>query len=103
MRGLIRSSSSPRRGRNRSGIVAAASPAIVAYPSAVVGAPRMDLRNEFLRDDLTELGSLLTLREHLGRIVDQFPPFGPRPALLLIDLDGFAQINSIYGPSTGDE
>jgi diguanylate cyclase (GGDEF)-like protein len=78
-------------------------PAIVAYPTALVDASRMDLRNEFLRDDLTELGSLLTLRADLERIVDQYPPFGPRPALLLVDLDDFAQINSMFGRSTGDQ
>jgi diguanylate cyclase (GGDEF)-like protein len=103
MRALIRSSSSRRDRRHKGEILDVALPTIVASPSALVGDSRMDLRDEFLRDDLTELGSVFTLREHLERIVDQFPPFGPRPAVLLVDIDGFARINSTYGPSIGDE
>jgi len=58
---------------------------------------------ELLCDDLTDLGSLLSLREHLGLVLDQYQPFGARPALLLVDLDGFRRINSTYGPSRADQ
>jgi diguanylate cyclase (GGDEF)-like protein len=103
MRALIRSSSFRRHLDGEREVPDAELPAIVAYPTALVVDSRMDLRDELLRDDLTELGSLFTLREHLERIVDQYPPFGPRPALLFVDLDGFAQINSMFGRSTGDQ
>jgi diguanylate cyclase (GGDEF)-like protein len=103
MRALIRSSSSRRHLHGERVAPEAVLPATVAYATALVEASRIDLRNEFLRDDLTELGSLITLREHLERIVDQYPPFGPRPALLFVDLDGFAQINSMFGRPTGDQ
>jgi diguanylate cyclase (GGDEF)-like protein len=55
-----------------------------------------------LRDELTGLGSLLALRRQLEPIVDRYEPFGPRPALLLIDIDGFGRINTMYDRSVGD-
>lgn len=58
---------------------------------------------EFLRDVLTDLGSLLALRSHLEAVVDRFQPFGTRPALLLIDIDGFRGLNATYGRAAGDE
>lgn len=63
----------------------------------------LDIRSELLRDELTGLGSMITLRERLERCVDQYPPFGPRPALLLVDIDGFRRLNAMYGAETADE
>jgi diguanylate cyclase (GGDEF)-like protein len=64
---------------------------------------RIDVLQEHLRDDLTDLGSLLNLREHLQRLVDQYQPFGTRPALLLIDVDRFGRINATYGRPLADQ
>jgi diguanylate cyclase (GGDEF)-like protein len=72
--------------------------------STVSPAPaRLDPVSEYLRDDLTQLGSLLSLRRRLEVLVDHYQPFGSRPALLLIDMDRFAQINSLYGRSVADQ
>ncbi len=57
---------------------------------------------DFLRDPLTGLGSLLTLRRDLELMIDRFQPFGSRPALLLIDIDGFAHLNGRHGRAVGD-
>jgi diguanylate cyclase (GGDEF)-like protein len=58
---------------------------------------------DLLRDEPTQLGSLLSLRRHLELMVDRFQPFGTRPALLLIDIDGFRGVNTAYGRATADE
>jgi diguanylate cyclase (GGDEF)-like protein len=58
---------------------------------------------QFLEDPLTGLGSLLTLRRDLELIVDRHQPFGTRPALLLIDVDGFARVNAHNGRAAGDQ
>lgn len=57
---------------------------------------------DFLADPLTGLGSLLTLRRDLELMVDGFQPFGTRPALLLVDIDGFSRLNAAHGRTTGD-
>ena len=64
--------------------------------------PALGTEEDFLRDSLTGLGSLLALRKHLAGVVDSYQPFGVRPALLLIDVDRFASINAAYGRAGGD-
>ena len=64
---------------------------------------RLDVHDALLRDELTDLGSLFALRDRLEGLVNQYPPFGPRPALLLVDLDGFGRINQDYGEAMGDQ
>ena len=78
-------------------------PAAGVGNGAVATAPRIDLFTEYLRDELTDLGSLLALRLTLEQVVDQYQPFGARPSLLLIDIDGFAKINSTYGRDIADQ
>jgi diguanylate cyclase (GGDEF)-like protein len=78
-------------------------PATLPVDATPASASRIDLVQEHLRDDLTDLGSLLNLREHLQRLVDHYQPFGTRPALLLIDIDGFRRINTSYGPPLADQ
>lgn len=63
----------------------------------------MGTLEDFLRDDLTQLGSLLALRHDLELLLEQYQPFGSRPGLLLIDVDGFAHINAQYGRPVGDQ
>lgn len=58
---------------------------------------------DFLDDPLTGLGGLLALRRHLEMVIDRFQPFGLRPALLLIDVDGFKRLNATYGREVGDQ
>ena len=58
---------------------------------------------DFLGDPLTQLGGLLALRRHLEGVIDRFQPFGLRPALLLVDVDGFKRLNATYGRAVGDQ
>lgn len=64
--------------------------------------PLLATEAEHLSDGLTGLGSLLALRNHLAQVVDGYQPFGLRPALLMIDVDRFATINTAYGRTGGD-
>jgi diguanylate cyclase (GGDEF)-like protein len=57
---------------------------------------------EFLQDPLTGLGSLLSLRRDLELVIDHYQPFGTRPALFLIDIDGFGRLNEVHGRANGD-
>ena len=90
-----------RRHRDESEVVDAALPAAVGA-SVPVAPAQLEIHAALLRDELTDLGSLFALRERLETMVDQYPPFGPRPALLLVDLDAFARINQNYGGQIGD-
>ncbi len=77
-------------------------PAVVGVSTLAVPT-RLDVHDALLRDELTDLGSLFALRDRLEGLVNQYPPFGPRPALLLVDLDGFGRINQDYGEAMGDQ
>jgi diguanylate cyclase (GGDEF)-like protein len=103
MLSLTRTSSQRRRSggddQNSTPTLATAVP-IDAVP---VSGTTIDVLTDDLRDDLTDLGSLLFLREHLQRLVDQYQPFGARPALMLIDIDGFGRINASYGRAVADQ
>ena len=69
----------------------------------VAPAGRLATLEEHLRDGLTGLGSVLSLRSDLEQLIDRYQPFGARPALLMIDIDRFAGINDAYGREIGDE
>ncbi len=60
-------------------------------------------RIALLIDDLTGLGNRFDLKDRLDHEVVSAPPTGPRPALLVLDIDDFKEINDAYGPTTGDE
>ena len=49
------------------------------------------------------VGDRLALKDCLSALIGAAAPTGARAALLLVDLDGFAAINSLYGHSVGDE
>jgi diguanylate cyclase (GGDEF)-like protein len=95
--------SSPRRRSSGNDKSSKASLSTTVVDAASVSVSGIGLVEDNLRDDLTDLGSLLFLREHLQRLVDQYQPFGTRPALLLIDIDGFGRINRTYGRTIADE
>ena len=69
----------------------------------VAPAGRLAALEDHLRDGLTGLGSILTLRVDLEQLIDRYQPFGARPALLTIDIDRFAEINDTFGRPIGDE
>lgn len=98
MRSLTRSSA------RRNG--AAATVATLAPPAAapvLAQAPQVEVLTQLLLDERTGLGSLLALRHHLEQIIDASDPFGPRPTLMLVDVDRFRQINSTHGRAAGDQ
>lgn len=93
-------------GRRRAAGEESATIAVLAEhaPSAATGAGTpTDPLAELLRDGLTDLGSLLALRRQLESVLERFQPFGVRPAMLLIDLDGFGRVNATYGRVAADE
>ena len=91
-----------RRHREDNSALDASVPAVVGVSTLAVPT-RLDVHDALLRDELTDLGSLFALRDRLEGLVNQYPPFGPRPALLLVDLDGFGRINQDYGEAMGDQ
>lgn len=70
---------------------------------APAGPSSLGTLDEFLADQLTQLGGHLSLRRHLESVLDRFQPFGTRPALLLIDIDRFNRLNTTYGREVGDQ
>jgi diguanylate cyclase (GGDEF)-like protein len=77
-------------------------PLLVPIPPAGGSSSVYATLSDLLQDDLTGLGSLLSLRRDLEPILDQYQPFGTRPALFLLDVDRFGQINAAYGRPVGD-
>jgi len=60
-----------------------------------------DLRHQALHDALTGLANRALLHDHLDRAVCRAQRGAPL-AVLLIDLDGFKQVNDVHGHATGD-
>jgi diguanylate cyclase (GGDEF)-like protein len=102
MPGPIRLFASRRAGR-KGEITTTSSTVSVTYGSTPAERSKGGSLAEWMRDDLTDLGSLVGLRADLEQILDEYQPFGARPALLLVDLDGFGRINSTYGRSRADQ
>ena len=60
-----------------------------------------DLRHQAFHDALTGLANRALLHSHLDRAVARARRGSPL-AVLLVDLDGFKQVNDTYGHATGD-
>jgi diguanylate cyclase (GGDEF)-like protein len=60
-----------------------------------------DLRHRAFHDALTGLANRALLREHLARAIERAARGTPL-AVLLIDLDGFKQVNDVHGHAAGD-
>ncbi len=56
-----------------------------------------------ITDSLTGLANRLQLRAALAAAVDRYRRTGTSVAVLLIDLDGFKQVNDTFGHDVGDE
>lgn len=65
-------------------------------------AQRLQLQLQALSDPLTGVGNRALLWQQLESALRQASRSGGRFALLLLDLDGFKQVNDSYGHSAGD-
>ncbi|MGH9055124.1 MAG: diguanylate cyclase domain-containing protein [Acidimicrobiales bacterium] len=72
-----------------------------ALPEPVHRPP--DARGLGLSDELTGLQDRLCLKRRLEGMVVLAANAGPRPAMLLFDLDAFGQVNDTHGRVLGDE
>jgi diguanylate cyclase (GGDEF)-like protein/PAS domain S-box-containing protein len=61
------------------------------------------IRYMALHDILTGLPNRFLMNDRLNQAVERYNRYGEKVALLFIDLDGFKNINDLYGHSTGDE
>ena len=67
--------------------------------AAPPGGPR---RRNLLLDELTGLPNWLSMRERLDTAVRDAPGVGPRPAFIVLDVDGFSDFNDRYGRRVAD-
>ena len=72
------------------------------YRPAHAAAATSTRRRNLLVDELTGLADWLSLKEHLEVAVRDSPRSGPRPALIVVDVDGFSDFNERYGKREGD-
>jgi len=63
---------------------------------------REHLLKRSLTDDLTGLGTRLSLMEHLESILKSHAKYGKKVALISIDIDSFKNINDTLGHKVGD-
>jgi diguanylate cyclase (GGDEF)-like protein len=77
---------------------------VVATGIDVTERSRLERRLRHLadHDDLTGLINRRRFQEELGRHLVQGRRYGLRGALLVLDLDGFKQVNDTHGHSAGD-
>jgi diguanylate cyclase (GGDEF)-like protein len=61
------------------------------------------LRHQAFHDPLTGLGNRALLAERLERALATDRSPGQMIALIVLDLDGFKQVNDVYGHAAGDE
>lgn len=72
------------------------------YQPAHAAAATSTRRRNLLLDELTGLADWLSLKEHLDVAVRDSPRSGPRPALIVVDVDGFSDFNERHGRREGD-
>ncbi|MFC1455562.1 diguanylate cyclase domain-containing protein [Microvirga arabica] len=61
------------------------------------------LAHQAAHDDLTGLPNRAAFREYLTEASARLKRFGQKYAVLALDLDGFKQVNDMYGHTMGDE
>jgi diguanylate cyclase (GGDEF)-like protein/PAS domain S-box-containing protein len=61
------------------------------------------IRNAYERDPLTGLLSRLYFQTLVGAALAHQTPGGPACALIILDIDGFQEINEVCGRATGDQ
>ncbi len=72
------------------------------YRPAHAAAATSTRRRNLLVDELTGLADWLSLKDHLEVAVRDSPRSGPRPALIVVDVDSFSDFNERYGKREGD-
>ncbi len=70
--------------------------------SASLEEARNELHQATLHDPLTRLPNRQSLQEWVERAIANSTPQGGRFAVMLMDLDGFRQVNDAHGHQTGD-
>lgn len=90
----------PPEGPTATGIVVAATP---EGPAVSDRSDRSGPDSPALAAERRDPGDRLALKDRLGQLVGTALLAGPRPALLVVDLDGFGRVNQRYGSAVGDE